>query len=234
MSQITVSLPDDLAEKVRIAATAAGYATVSDFVRDALREKFSGLSYWQRVQLVMSLKNNKILHGIADHLGIEGVDQWSHEDVLESLKNGYTDDYNKIDQLVAKNELGKEQSDFVHDLFDMFADMQRAAEQLKDKELQKQVVFPGFDGNNEFDYMGYAMFLLDGLKLYQYLKRAPSLNTHTPGMVMSYRGMLDRWKVIKGRHNQFGYTLNTEEVKEILGDDGGMVTLVNSFNEKRG
>lgn len=82
-----------------------------------------------------------------------------------------------------------EQCEYVLDVLDMFWNLQDSFNELEDKAGLKEsdVTFPGFDGNNEGDFIAYARFWLkegfDGLRY------EPRLNRHYP-TTTRYRGML--------------------------------------------
>jgi uncharacterized protein YfbU (UPF0304 family)/Arc/MetJ-type ribon-helix-helix transcriptional regulator len=221
MAQITVSLPDDLADQVKRAAGAAGYATVSDFVRDALREKFSGLTYWQRVHLVTTLRNNQLLEGIAESVQAKSPDLWSFRKSTAALEEGFPFDYGVDFQFINRGEFTEQQAKFVIQTLAMYDDLQRTAEKSGNDTLQELARFPGFDGNNETSYMAYARFLMEVERRFDYLHLGmDGLNSHI-GTITKYKEMLDRWESVK-RHakESFEYTpLTVEEMKEVLGVD---------------
>jgi uncharacterized protein YfbU (UPF0304 family) len=74
-----------------------------------------------------------------------------------------------------------------------------------------RVSYPGFDGNNETEYMGYARYVRDYEERFTYLDTNDDCNSHMP-MIDRYRTMLEVWK------NQFeeSYELTTDQLKKLL------------------
>ena len=93
----------------------------------------------------------------------------------------------------------------VLDILDMWSFIEYAYQELseQDKEkLEKDVHpfgknprFPGFDGNNESEYMNIASFLINDLERFQDLK-GRSLNAHMPTLEMHHR-MLSAFERIR-------------------------------------
>lgn len=77
----------------------------------------------------------------------------------------------------------------------------------------KHVSFPGFDGNNESEYLSVARFLIDKLDLYSTFKGRRDLNSHAP-LLGSYRKMLSVFGRI--RPTLMGRELNASEIIEML------------------
>lgn len=92
----------------------------------------------------------------------------------------------------------------VLDVLDMWSMIERSYENLP-KEQQEWVAkeaspfgkdpkFPGFDGNNESEYMGVASFLVNDLDRFEEFK-GRNFNSHCPS-IDSYRRMLSVFKLI--------------------------------------
>lgn len=73
------------------------------------------------------------------------------------------------------------------------------------------VSFPGFDGNNETEYMAYARHVRNYEHRFTYLDTEDDCNSHMP-MIGRYRAMIDVWK------SQLGgsYDLSADQMKKLL------------------
>ncbi len=93
----------------------------------------------------------------------------------------------------------------VVDILDMWSFIERAYSQMSDEQKEKLEVdaapfgkdpkFQGFDGNNETEYMGTAMFLVNELERFQEFK-GRSFNSHCPSIEMHHR-MLEIFEPIR-------------------------------------
>lgn len=110
----------------------------------------------------------------------------------------------------------------VVDVLDMWSFLESGFGKLskKDKErvaaeaepFGKRVVFAGFDGNNESEYMGVARFLIEELDRFSSFK-GRDLNAHMP-TVDSHRRMFAVFEPI--RRSLTGRDLNADEIIDIL------------------
>lgn len=216
MAQFTITLPDELEEEVRSTVANDNYSSVSDFVRDAIKEKLSEKpKYWERVITTLVLENNKMLQALTGGKEVE------EDELLSALKRGYSSNYFDIESIAARDELPREGADFVMDVLEMYATLQRACEAHRmDKIVQDEVMFEGFDGNAGDGFLGYTNFLVDNGR-FAYVKpldKTPHLNSHSPVNDV-YRRMLSAYKRIKNSHDRFGMKpLSPEEVQEIIAE----------------
>ncbi|WP_410499714.1 YfbU family protein [Chitinibacter sp. S2-10] len=103
---------------------------------------------------------------------------------------------------------------FVIDVLSMYRAMQRVAEDTTlDKSILDDLRFPGFDGNNEPEYLGFAMALHSEGRFEQefaFGRTAPYFNSHSQSIEL-YDRMLDKWR-------EFGKEpiLTLEQVQAIL------------------
>lgn len=208
MSQITISLPDELVDRCRALSDQEGYSTLSDFVREALRNRVERTitpSYTERVILNLLLEVQDKLEG-----------NTSNKLFREAIENGFKSEYSfYMTQLAYKDEFEPNKARFVYDVFQCYEEIQRSAVELKDKELTKKVIFPGYDGNNETDYMAFAQFLVKR-EQYAHLDGAgENMNSHF--MTIHYYGqMLERWRRIS-QNKSLPIQFTKEEIKLILG-----------------
>jgi uncharacterized protein YfbU (UPF0304 family) len=110
----------------------------------------------------------------------------------------------------------------VLDVLDMWSMIERSYEDLSKEQkewVEKEAEpfgenpkFPGFDGNNETDYMGTASFLVNDLDRFEEFK-GRNFNSHCPS-IESYRRMLAVFKPIM-RDLQFR-PLSPQNIVDIL------------------
>lgn len=97
----------------------------------------------------------------------------------------------------------------VTDILDMWNFVEHSYEELNEEEkatlaekadpFRKDPKFRGFDGNNETDYMGTAMFLVNDLGRFERFK-GRSFNCHHPS-IDAHRRMLERFQPMRERLN---------------------------------
>ena len=105
---------------------------------------------------------------------------------------------------------------FVYDVLDMYRLLGDSYNKLPMTEKEtidsRSVLFPGFDGNNECEYLSYASYLINELNLYSESKR-PDLNTHAP-YLWNYKKMLSKLNKIKGSEDY--RLLASDEIAQII------------------
>lgn len=114
---------------------------------------------------------------------------------------------------------------FVVDVLDMFQFLaegyqaldDEGREQVKDEDphVESFIQFPGFDGNNECEYLSIASYLVDDLDRFQSLKAAAAKNSHCP-MVETYQRMLSVFIPIRARLSMRG--LNAAEIASVMAE----------------
>jgi uncharacterized protein len=136
-----------------------------------------------------------------------------YEKMQEALEKGYESYYH--DEIFGWifDGLAESESTLVIDAMDMYFAIQRAYDALDDKAETEEwrTKFPGFDGNHETAYMGYARFVVEKEGRFRFLKPyKEDFNSHTP-MLDRYRRMIDNWKLTSNH-----YELTQEEIIAIL------------------
>ncbi|WP_454669202.1 YfbU family protein [Achromobacter kerstersii] len=116
-------------------------------------------------------------------------------ELVDILENGYSIFYSVIADSVYDG-MSEEDGKFVLNILDIY----RAIEDLKRSGKADLIsshafgVFPGFDGNNEAEYMNFCRFLVYKQGKYEeqksYIKKNDNFNSHAP-MVEKYRRMLE-------------------------------------------
>lgn len=209
MKQLTITLPEDLEEKVRQYAKTNHYDSISDFIRESLSEKISGkISYFERCLLVEVLEIRK-------NMGLE-----TSEELLSSLKNGYQNVYNSLlESRVANHEMLDTDQEFVYKVLDMYSDLQISYERSnnKNEEIKKNLSFPGFDGNSDDGFNHFVNFLAQNGR-YKYVKPLDggfSPNSHSSSSVGMYERMLNEYSKIK-KEQKDGEVLTLDEIDKVL------------------
>lgn len=162
MTQITISIDNDLEQKLRKFAKDNDYKTLSALVTDAIRDKIdnSRPDYWQRVSMVMQLENRRLLETLVEDTMPLNRAIWKAEETQDALMSGYSIDYRVLFNRIDREELADEEAHSVHDILATFRDLKYSAEKIGDKKLIEKTQFPGFDANNDHKRLGYANFLV--------------------------------------------------------------------------
>ncbi len=128
----------------------------------------------------------------------------SHEAVRDALESGYVAAYEQLFDYIS-DDLTKEECHFVVDALTVYEALQRA------KSDDDSVAFPGFDGNNEAQHLGYLRYVVKKEGRFDYLKFAGrDFNSHM-AMIPIYERMI-------AKHEEFGerLELRAHEVEAIL------------------
>jgi uncharacterized protein YfbU (UPF0304 family) len=140
---------------------------------------------------------------------------WSRS--IEALENGYVSEYEDLDGLIFgdrfSEELPSEECAEVSNIISMYWYLQRNFDsQNGETDLeQRDIEFPGFDGNNETRLMRYAEFILsDPSKFDGFLLREDSINSHH-SYLSAYRDQLSVWEDLDNQYN-----LDIEEIERIV------------------
>jgi uncharacterized protein YfbU (UPF0304 family) len=141
-----------------------------------------------------------ILIGQYRILGALEGDPDSYEEVITVLDRGYEAEYDQY--LSASKPMSKERTDFVRNIMWLYYLIKLAknkealdapgGDRAPDGRLRLENFepkFPGFDGNNDPELLGYANFLI---KHGQYVEHNHYLNSH--GREPDYEAMLDLWR----------------------------------------
>ena len=133
-----------------------------------------------------------------------------HRLMIKKLERGYTQRL-FIEQYVS-DDLPDGIDRFVFEVLEMFRAMTFGFRSLSDKQGidEKELEFPGFDGNYETEYMSYTQYLLDDECLYAELHRKGGYNSHHPTLDKFGR-MLDAWKMSAALRE-----LTAADIKRIL------------------
>lgn len=113
----------------------------------------------------------------------------------EILNNGYTLHYGDLTDYMSE-PMKLEEQEFVLNILDLYSTMNLAVYRSKNEKYKgKTIYFPGFDGNHESKYIGYARFFIFRLNRFEDLKKEDtyeSYNSHG-STLNTYQKMLDYW-----------------------------------------
>jgi uncharacterized protein len=133
----------------------------------------------------------------------------------EVLERGYEQEYEwKTPYLYdGDSVMTEEKCLYVVNVLAMYDALQQSYQGLGNKGdiEERDVVFPGFDGNNEATYQGYAQFLRNRSSKFTDLRvRDKNLNSHMPTLQM-YNRMQDVWAQLGE-----GHELSADQIRAIL------------------
>jgi uncharacterized protein YfbU (UPF0304 family) len=128
-----------------------------------------------------------------------------HRLAQEALDDGYEVYYDWLSEHIydEENTVTKEESDYIIDVLDMFDFIQRAYDELGDKTGIEpfMIDFPGFDGNNDAKFLGFAEFFCKERRAFESLRKTGpggSFNSHMPTHEL-YSRMLAAWRESKNK-----------------------------------
>jgi uncharacterized protein YfbU (UPF0304 family) len=129
----------------------------------------------------------------------------SHRYAQEALNSGYEICYGWLCEHVYEEGEGLSEDDcrYVLDVMKMHEFLQRAYDGLDDKSGidARDVIFHGFDGNNETSYMGFARFFCERQDAFKHLRKgSDGFNSHMPTYDI-YSRMMTSWKQSKDKYN---------------------------------
>ena len=139
---------------------------------------------------------------ILEKLCPENAEEYSRN--REILENGFTLHYNELIQMIS-DDIEENLLREVLDILDMYRCLYFAvfARDNYPEYKDKQIYFPGFDGNEEYIQLKYTLFFIFKLDRYDELKKQNyygDYNTHC-NTLEQYRKMLTRWKSISDKTN---------------------------------
>ena len=130
----------------------------------------------------------------------------------EVLERGYTLFYGEMFQTIS-DEMPQQECCYVLDVLEMYWGLQQSYSQLKDKDgiESHDIVFPGFDGNNETEYMAFTRFLRkDGR--FEALQATRDFNSHFPTR-HKYVAMLEVWERIPSDQR---FVMSAAQIRSVL------------------
>jgi uncharacterized protein len=125
---------------------------------------------------------------------IDKPEESHYLELIEILQNGYEIFYSSVGEWIS-DDMPEKEGRFVLNVLDLYRAIEDAKRSTRDPSLLEHhfAVFPGFDGNNEAEYLGFCRFLIEKQGKFQeqeqYLSQNDGMNSHMP-MVDKYRRML--------------------------------------------
>ncbi len=122
-------------------------------------------------------------------------DESHYLELIQILEHGYEIFYSMVDEWIS-DDMPEEAGRFVLNVLDLYRVVEDAKRSTRDTRLAEHDfgVFPGFDGNNESEYLGFCRFLIEKQGKFQeqeqYLSKNDGMNSHMP-MIQKYQRMLD-------------------------------------------
>jgi uncharacterized protein YfbU (UPF0304 family) len=127
------------------------------------------------------------------------------------VQEGYSGRYSQLTEHLY-NELSPQKSRFVEDVLSMFDALQRPYIDAK-AEVPSELMFSGFDGNNEAELLGYTRFVIEDERRWVSVRtNGDGLNSHFPS-IERYRRMLTKWQELGS-----GYQLSKSDIDAITGE----------------
>ena len=132
-----------------------------------------------------------------------------YERSAKALQSGYSGNYEFLETL--SPELSEQECQIVWRTLDMYDAMRTSWVALTDKGnvKEQEIVYRGFDGNNETQYMGYSQFIVEECERFTYMG-IKDHNSHME-MIPGYLRMLAAWAQFKESHN-----MTAEQLRAVL------------------
>lgn len=137
-----------------------------------------------------------------------------YEKLASHLNKGYSFFYGDALRLQQCERVSDAVQQFVMDVLSMYRALQRVVEDGSvSDEVKADLIFPGFDGNEEYQYMGFAMALYEQGRypdVFGFNGKDPDFNSHSPTLDL-YQRMLSKW-IEFGKEPE----LDLQQVQDIL------------------
>lgn len=243
MAQLNVRLDDHTRDLFDALANARGM-TASDLLRELINQALgrdghdrprddttpASLPAVERRMLGMLHEILALLTATEDDDG--GWEAQYHRSMVEVLHDGYTAEYYKMFQMI-QSEMTDRECSLVHDILQMFTEVERSVEELTDAERASlgehshhALKFHGFDFNSsqEARLAAYAHYLIKDDKYRSMAERFDAKhehgNSHMPTLA-AYQRMLSVWRSMwKQKIEAWGgpsnYLHSLEELREIM------------------
>lgn len=197
--------------------TRCGKNTVSDanycpYCGNPLQDELHHLTMKERLNYLLLIK---ILLKLP-----KNADDADYANLAAVLADGYSLHYSDLFKSISDNEISVEESNEVLDILEMYSSIVRSYNLLCKmgvglKNLSdNNIVFPGFDANNEAKQYSYADYFLFKLNRYEELHDfAVDLNSHRTTLPF-YRDMLKKWNELK--QDGKAYNMTEDQILELL------------------
>ncbi len=162
------------------------------------------LPWLGRICVCYSLAMETITLSLTEHLNLANQFQIlaalnpsqadNYNELITIAKRGFSAEYGNLFSEFNREGMTIEECEYVGEVMDMYWSIQDSYDRLSDKEGLKEsdVVFPGFDGNNELSFIAYAKFRFNE-GAFNGLRYSSSLDFHFP-TTSTYRLALQRYE----------------------------------------
>jgi uncharacterized protein YfbU (UPF0304 family) len=144
---------------------------------------------------------------------LDEVNSESYAELAENLRSGHEWLYRQALEMNLSENLAEEESEYVLRILGIYGDLHSSYEKLEDKSGIEagEVVFPGFDGNNEIEFLSFTGALAKARRFTDTLGKDGRKNSHMP-TTGRYRRMIEQWEKA-GKPN---YPLSKADILQIL------------------
>ena len=210
--RVELRMETSLVDKLDLWAEQHGFAhSRAEAIRTMIENSIDqNLSYGDKLNLYMGLKIIK--QSCKDEYYIKQIDN-----ALKAIEDGH--DWALNDQLfsnITKNSDDPKSVHFVFSVLPMFDDIQRTFRKLDkndrnfiEKNIGREPLFDGFDGNEEFNLMSIAEYILVNLNRYEGVFNVSELNSHCNREDV-YKRMLEKY------NSKNKYHLSKEDIVDIF------------------
>lgn len=142
-----------------------------------------------------------------------------YEEQITALESGYELHYDGIVEHI-EDGLSEKECREILDILNMYRAMHFSHQRMKDEgieideDVEREIEFLGFDGNNESSRMGYVRYFIFELGRFSELvggSKFVDFNSHGAMTLENYQRMLGVWRGQENRQD-----LNQEQLKEII------------------
>lgn len=174
-------------------------------------EEIYHLSKRDRIMFLLLLK---VLEKIDDENSLD------YQLLMSVIKNGYSYNYDELFVLLYE-EIPTEVCKKVLDILEMYRGIIYSYDAIKrdgkkTNLTDKDVMFPGFDGNRETEYLSYARFFIYDMDRYseiQNIDMTDNLNSHWQTLDY-YNKMLQIWEEYESLPNR--YLMDENQINKLL------------------
>jgi uncharacterized protein YfbU (UPF0304 family) len=137
----------------------------------------------------------------------------SYAELAENLRSGHEWLYRQVLEMSLSENLAEKESNYVLRILGIYGDLYSSYEKLEYKSgiEAREVVFPGFDGNNEIEFLSFTGAFAKARKFTNTLGKDGNTSSHMP-TTGRYRRMIERWEKA-GKPN---YPLSKADILQIL------------------
>lgn len=140
---------------------------------------------------------------------IVGGHYWALDWEMPGIFHGHRDRRSRVSFVVDVLDMW----DFLEDAYEKLSDEDKECLAVEAEPLGKYVKFAGFDGNNETEHMGIAMFLIRDLNRFSRFKDY-NMNSHAPALER-YGKMYRAFEPIR-KTLVFGKAMSVEQMAKVL------------------